>query len=421
VNDAAVRDRVERSGASATQLRLLLEELCCDLVRFAHVCSEGLAPESIAVDREVYMGTPGAFADIRVQPPGRRPYFVEVKFGYPDAVLAHHLARKYGPGSGAAIDGAEKLVLVVDVAGRSDWPARLQAIAQSLAPGMAIEVWDEAEFLRRLAECFGVSVDTISTDRMIDVRNAVDRAKGYHAFGGESLEAYEHDPLKEELLWHFGFWRLRQLRDRHGLGPREILVPGIYRNVVVVLADICSFSSFMRDTPDAELTRESLTTFYSMARDQIINRGGMLYQFVGDEAIGIFGIPEADDDAPAQALAVARSLHSVGASVSHHWQRHIDRVQPSGGVHIGMAQGDVQIVSLRPFSRTHVGALGDCINVAARLMGSAGPGEIVATNSLYRRFSPADREGFAEIPPAEAKNVGRISAWKARLGVGWEA
>jgi hypothetical protein len=98
VNYADVRERVERAGGSATQLRLLLEELCCDLVRFAHVCSEGLAPESIAVDREVYMGTPGAFADIRVQPTGRRPYFVEVKFGYPDDVLAHHLARKYGPG-----------------------------------------------------------------------------------------------------------------------------------------------------------------------------------------------------------------------------------------------------------------------------------------------------------------------------------
>ena len=112
---------------------------------------------------------------------------------------------------------------------------------------------------------------------------------------------------------------------------------------------------------------------------------------------------------------MARSLLSVGRSVSDHWQRQIDRVQPSGGLHIGMSLGDVQIVSLRPYSRTHVGALGDCINVAARLMASAGPGEIVATNSLYRRFDPADRAAFTEIEPAEAKNVGRISAWKLRV------
>jgi class 3 adenylate cyclase len=413
VNDTVLQGTLAQLR-SDNQRRLLLEELCCDLCRFEHV-RKGAAPGAVLVDREVYMGSPGAFADIRVRPPGAPPYFVEVKHGYPDEVLARHLARKYGRDAGAALEGANRLVIVVDAAGRGDWTRRFHEISGGLAPGLAVEVWDEAELLRRLRECFGIEVESITTEDLIDVRHAIDRAKGYHAFGATSRQEYEHDPLKEELLWHFGFWRLRELREKRRLSPRQMLVPGIYRNVVVVLADMCSFSSFMRDTPDAEVTRENLTTFYSMARDQIINRGGMLYQFVGDEVIGMFGIPEAEEDAPSRALAVARSLLSVGASVSHHWQRHIDRVQPSGGLHIGMAQGDVQIVSLRPYSRTHVGALGDCINVAARLMASAGPGEIVATNSLYRRLDAADRGAFAEIAPAEAKNVGRISAWKTRM------
>src|SRR5207253_8335037 len=123
--------------------------------------------------------------------------------------------------------------------------------------------------------------------------------------------------------------------------------------------------------------------------------------------------------APGRALTVARTLLSVGASVAHQWQRHIDRVQPSGGLHIGIALGDVQVVAMRPYGRTHVGALGDCINVAARLMALAGPGEIVATNSLYRRLHERERSDFEEIEPTEAKNVGRIRAWKAKAGVGW--
>jgi class 3 adenylate cyclase len=407
------------AARSANQLRLLLEELCCDLCRFAHVRDDGLAPGAVEIDREVYMGSAGAFADIRVRPGGARPYYVEVKHGYPDPALVQHLGRKYGSGDGPAGEAA-KLVLVVDTAGRGDWPRCLASISSALRPGLALEVWDEEEFLRRLRECFGVEVDAISPERMIDVRHAIDRAKGFHAFGAPCLEDYDHDPLKEELLWHFGFWRLRELREQRGLGPREMLVPGVYRDVVVLLADMCSFSSFMRDTPDPALTRQSLTTFYSMARDQIINRGGMLYQFVGDEVIGMFGVPEPSAGAPSQALGVARSLLSVGASVAHHWQRNIDRVQPSGGLHIGMALGDVQIVSLRPYSRTHVGALGDCINVAARLMSAAGPGDIVATNSLYRRLSGPEQAQFQEVS-AEAKNVGRISAWKTNVPIGWQA
>ena len=199
----------------------------------------------------------------------------------------------------------------------------------------------------------------------------------------------------------------------HGLGPRDILVPGVYRNVVVVLADMCSFSSFMRDTPDAAITRENLTTFYSMARDQIINRGGMLCQFVGDEAIGIFGIPEADDDAPAQALAVARSLHSVGASVAHHWQRHIDRVQPGACTSAWRRRRADRRMAL---SRTHVGAP-DCINVAARLM-QRRPGRDRGDH-LYRRFSPADREA-CEIPAAKPR-TSDASARGRRASVGWDA
>jgi hypothetical protein len=33
---------------------------------------------------------------------------------------------------------------------------------------------------------------------------------------------------------------------------------------------------------------------------------------------------------------------------------------------------------------------------------------------MYRALSPAAREGFEELPPVEAKNVGRLRAWRLR-------
>jgi class 3 adenylate cyclase len=82
---------------------------------------------------------------------------------------------------------------------------------------------------------------------------------------------------------------------------------------------------------------------------------------------------------------------------------------------VGVSSGELQIVSLRPFSRTHMGALGDCINVAARLMSTAGPGEIVATNNFHRQLDDAERAKFTEIEPVELKNVGRLRGWKTGL------
>ncbi len=224
-----------------------------------------------------------------------------------------------------------------------------------------------------------------------------------------------NNPLKAELLWHFGyFWRPRELRAAGRATPMDILPTGLYRGVAVLLADLCSFSSYVRDTPNPEAVRESLTSFYSKSRYQIINAGGMLDKFVGDEVIGFFGLPDRPNNFVQQALVTAKSLVSIGESVSQQWQRRIDRLQPSGGLHVGLAIGDLEVVSLRPFSRTHVGAIGDCINMAARLMAVAGPSEVVVSNSFYQGLDEDSQADFETVEPVEAKNVGRIKAWKLR-------
>ncbi len=398
-----------------TQLRLLLEELCCELCRFEHASPDRFEPGEARIEREYYLGKPGAFADIRVLPRSSAPYFVEVKFGYPTETLLRHLRRKYGDPT-PALAGVGKVVLVIDSPGRGDWPRVEAEAAGCLAPGLALEVWDEARLIRLLSDRFDLKIASITPANLLEVRQTIDRAQGFYAFGGDSLAGYQHEPLNAQLLWHFGFWKLRQLREARGLQPRDILPPGLYRDVVVLLADLCSFSSYVRDTPDGRIIRESLTSFYSKARYQILNDGGMLYQFVGDEVIGLFGLPDRPGGFARDALETARALVSIGNSVSHHWQRHIDRVQSAGGVHIGVAMGDLQIVSLRSFSRTHIGAVGDCINMAARLMAVAGPGEIVASNSFVQAVDEDSRPSFQEIEPVEAKNVGRIKAWKLSTG-----
>jgi len=76
-----------------------------------------------------------------------------------------------------------------------------------------------------------------------------------------------------------------------------MLPPGRYPRVAVLMADLSSFSSFVRDTPDPEITRECLTAFCSKARYQIVNGGGMLYQYVVDAVPGFFGIPESEPTA----------------------------------------------------------------------------------------------------------------------------
>ena len=398
-----------------SQLRLLLEEICCDLCRFQHVMRDGLGHERIRIDREFALGGREVFADIRVVAGEADPYFVEVKFGYSTDVLVRHLLRKYRT-LPASSGPRSRLILLLDTAGRPDWDRAERELRSQLDPGLSLQIWSEERFREEVRLCFGEDLPAITPENLLEVRDVIDRAKGRHAFGKDTDSEYRNDPLSSQLLWHFGFWQLRKLRELLGSAPRDLLQPGHYRGVVVLLADLCSFSSYVRDTRDTEVLHECLTAFYSKSRYQIIQNGGMLYQFVGDEVIGFFGIPRREPGTVAAALETARALTSIGLSVSNHWQRRIDRMQSSGGLHIGMAVGDLQIVSLRPYSRRHMGAIGDCINVASRLMAAAGPGEIVMTNSLFREVGEERQAQFEELEPLEARNTGRIKAWKLRVG-----
>jgi class 3 adenylate cyclase len=403
--------QIGRNVAYLSQLRLFIEELCCQLCRWESVASARVLPESIQIDREAYLGAPGTFADIRVAIPGGPAYFVEIKYGYADETLLGHFTRKYGTAT-SGVQNATKVVLVVDVENRKNWNDLRDRLARCLPPKVDLEIWDESRLRALVKEHFGVQIDRFTESALVDIREAIIQAKTAQAFGDEVQPGHYSDYLKASLLWHFGFWRIRQLRESGRAAPGDILPPGHYPGVAVLLADLCSFSSYVRDTPSDEIVREALTSFYSKARYQIINSGGMISQFVGDEVVALFGVPDRPGGYARDALDAALALLDIGDSVSLHWQRHIDRVQESGGVHVGMAMGDLEIVSLQPFGRAHMGAIGDSINMAARLTASARSGEIVVSNSFYLALEEESQTSFAELDPIEAKNVGRIRAWK---------
>jgi adenylate cyclase len=134
---------MQDSTSQLGEYRLLLEELCCDLCRFEHVTRDGLAPEAVRIDREYWLGSPGAFADIRVAPAGRAPYFVEVKHGYPNERLVRHLARKYAAPVSRNAAAASKVVLVLDRLSRANWEDLEREIVSQLGHGLRLEVWDE--------------------------------------------------------------------------------------------------------------------------------------------------------------------------------------------------------------------------------------------------------------------------------------
>jgi len=391
------------------ELRLFLEEICCNLLRLRYAREHAVDPKDVRIKQECALGVPSAFADIRIDVKGGPVHFVEVNYGYTPAQAVASLTRKYQ--RGPSLDGVSKIVVVSDAKLAASWKEIEPQIRAAVPQEIELEVWDETKLLSMLQETFGVEVECICEADIADLRRAIDTAEGRHAFE----DTWSGDNLQSTLTWHYGFWELKRLRENYGLTPTTMLPPGNYPRVVTVMADLCGFSSYVKETKEDGVIRHCLTTFYSKARSAILNTGGMMYQFVGDEVIGLYGLPDQPDGYLEAAFDCARSLADIGNSVSRKWQRELDSMQKAHGVHIGICMGSMQVVSLRPFSRTHISGIGDVINLAARLLADAGPGQIVASNAYYQSLAPEYQTAFRESAPVEAKNIGTVLAWRADL------
>jgi hypothetical protein len=179
-DDRALRDpgaADESADKRSSELRLFLEEVSCDLCRYRHT-ADGVRAEDVRIHQEVFLGLPGAFADIKVSVPGAAPYFVEVKYGYPPEKVVRHLERKFGAATPGGRDAA-KLVLVIDSAPSADWPATEREIRRSIRPELALEIWDESMLLSLLRSQFGLSIGRLTDIAPTELHAAIDRSKGW--------------------------------------------------------------------------------------------------------------------------------------------------------------------------------------------------------------------------------------------------
>jgi class 3 adenylate cyclase len=346
------------------------------------------------------------FADIRVQVPGQKHYFIEIKYGYSGSEILECLTRKYRTGYPEPGE-TTKVILVADNSCFDDREAFSQQLQAALGDSLELELWDEAFLRAEIAHLFGVELERITEDTVEELRVALENAKGRSAFG----EEWSGDLVQSSLMWHLGFWRIKQLRDQ-GEDLSAVLQAGPYPEVAVLLADLSCFGSYVRDTRDSEVIHAALTSFYTKSRYEILNSGGLLYQIMGDQVTALYGVPDRSGDYLQAALDCAHSLANVGNSVSMEWQRQIDRTQTSAGVHIGMALGDIEVVRMRPFARVRFGLVGDCINIALCLRAAAKSGEAVVNNDYFRRLDANSRERFQEIAALNTKNVGKVRAFK---------
>ncbi len=173
----------------------------------------------------------------------------------------------------------------------------------------------------------------------------------------------------------------RAVADAVIKGDVELLRSGQQAEISVLFADIRGFTR-MAEAEDPQDTVAMLNEFFTAMADVVFEHGGNLDKFIGDCVMAVWGPPQSHADDPARALSAALEMQEVMQALN---ARRIGDGRRPIEVGIGVNTG-VAIVGFMGSSERHeFTAIGDSVNVAARLCGLAKGGEVLAAENTVVR------------------------------------
>jgi class 3 adenylate cyclase len=182
---------------------------------------------------------------------------------------------------------------------------------------------------------------------------------------------------------------------------REVTLGGERRQITVLFADVVAFTPFTEKRQPEEVVA-LLNELFTILTAIVFRHGGTVDKFIGDCVMAIWGAPTAQDDHAARALAAAEDMFRWLETGNAAWQERFDvTIRLAVGIHTGEAV----VGNIGSETRMEYTAIGDVVNVAARLETIARPQQILLTQAT--RDAAGESSGFELIDAGEHRLAGK--------------
>jgi len=182
------------------------------------------------------------------------------------------------------------------------------------------------------------------------------------------------------------------------------------RLVTVLFADVVDSTS-LAERMDPEDWSGAIRSVLSLMSAPVKRYGGTVAALMGDGLLAVFGAPAAHEDDAIRAVQAGLEMIDAVAEAGPRLRREFGKELGEGPrVRVGINTGLAIVEGMGEGARD-VDALGDTVNVAARMQSAARPGTIIVTGETWRFASPAFR----------GTSLGGVTVkGKADPVVGWE-
>ncbi len=177
--------------------------------------------------------------------------------------------------------------------------------------------------------------------------------------------------------------------------PAALSLGGERREMTFLFTDVAGFTTLSEQMDAADLAR-ILNDYLGGICRVILHHEGTVINFIGDAVFALFGAPEQQSDHAPRALNCAREMDRFAESFR---RQQAERGLTFGQTRIGLHTGSAAIGNLGSEERFQYTALGDAVNIAARLEG--------LNKFLGTRICLS--AGSADLcPPEETRPVARV-------------
>lgn len=219
--------------------------------------------------------------------------------------------------------------------------------------------------------------------------------------------ANTHEQLLREALARAAYGRFmpRHLVSEILADPKKVSLGGTNQFVTALFSDIRGFTSMSEGLPP-ETVVQMLNKYFGDMTPLVFEHKGTLDKYIGDGLMALFGVPYAEDDsanaAVEAAIAMQRGMTKLNRELAAEGF-------PEIAIGIGINTGNVTVGYIGSTERTDYTAIGDAVNLAARLEKQAGPWQILISRSTFESLkSPIRTKLFGEVKVKGKKEVVQV-------------
>jgi len=231
-------------------------------------------------------------------------------------------------------------------------------------------------------------------DRKIDVRTGDELELLAEAMSGAARDLEESEATireEERIRADLGRYLPAELVDKVVAREQDMGLGGVRREITVIFADVVAFTPLTERLPPEEVV-SLLNELFTVLTELVFRHSGTVDKFVGDCVMAVWGAPTPQDDHARRALECAEDMMRWLSTANPGWEeRYGAKVQLAIGVHTGVAI----VGNVGSERRMEYTAIGDVVNVAARLEAIARPMQILVSEET--RAAAGDGFDFADV------------------------